>query len=207
MIASILLLACSPTPGPEEARAYEDDLFAYKTLTAPLTTLCADGTDTVVAGDVYLLSVDSLTDLSLLDCVVQIDGTLTLQQLSALESLAGLENLTAVGGVVLASMLSLTDLTALGGLTSIDGHLGLVQLAALTDLSGLENITTVSGSLTINWTTLPDDLTLLHGIESVGVDVLVEKNTILTDEEAWSLVDAIGEQNIGRDISVHSNGP
>jgi len=116
---------------------------------------------TEIEGNVTILG-DDITNLDGLNILTAIQGSLYIGSgynkftvwfcdgNPSLTSLAGLSNLTYIGGnlEVLCND-SLTSLTGLNSLTSIGGNLSITCSNALTNLLGLENLTSVEGDVYI----------------------------------------------------------
>lgn len=86
-------------------------------------------------------STSDVTDLTGLDALTSVGGSLDIEQNNALISLTGLDALTSLGGFLwIRYNASLTTLTGLDVLTSLDGTLRITGNASLTSLTGLENI-------------------------------------------------------------------
>jgi hypothetical protein len=96
-----------------------------------------------------------ITDLTGLSILTTVGGDLVIQDSAALVSLAGLENLSSVGGNVgigdrlFGGNPALVSLTGLEGLASIGGDLIVLDNDALVSLTGLENLTFVGGNVKI----------------------------------------------------------
>lgn len=91
-----------------------------------------------VAGDLTIESTE-LTDLSGLECLEAVDGSLYIQTNSLLTDITALAALEAVGGLVCIR----DNVTQIGGVLGIDANPALVSLA------GLGSLTTLDGNLWI----------------------------------------------------------
>jgi hypothetical protein len=114
---------------------------------------------------------------------------------TALTSLAGLDNVTSIGGDLSigyfkATNPSLTSLSGLEGLTSIGGGVEIWSNHALTSLSGLNNITSIGGGVAIIENDALSNLTALNNLTSVGGEVLIYMNYTLTSLTGLDNIDA-----------------
>jgi hypothetical protein len=138
------------------------------------------------------------TDLQSLKDFTTITGNLYIQS-TELKSLAGLENLTSVGGYLgIGGNASLISLNGLNNLTSVGGHLSVSNNCTLKNLSGLENITSI-GSLEIYNNASITSLCGIEGIISIG-DLEIMNNAVLT-----SLSSLENITSIGRDVGISNN--
>jgi hypothetical protein len=100
---------------------------------------------TEIAGFLEISSSD-ITDLSSLNIITHIGGSLAIEFNDGLTSLTGLEGVISVGGnLVIVENPLLSNLTGLSSLTSIGGYLKIADNDSLTGLSGLDNI--VAGTI------------------------------------------------------------
>jgi hypothetical protein len=139
-----------------------------------------------INGSLAVSGVDSLEALSALESVA---GSLSLSDTRHLESLAGLEHLSAVGGLELRDNRALSDLSQLTRLhraqqVVIQGNQHLRNLDGLSGLSELQNLSLVGTALYS-----------LRGLENLTqIDRLeLSDNTSLIDPSALNGVSAIRE--------------
>jgi hypothetical protein len=138
---------------------------------------------TQINGSIYT---QDLTDLTPLQNIVSITGTLELLWNPDLTSLSGLENLQSVGGgLAIYQNASLTSLEGLNNLTSVGGN---VQIGAgpLESLSGLSGLSTVGGSFSVFNQPILTDLEGLENLSSVGSAVYITGNQALVNVDALS---------------------
>lgn len=145
---------------------------------------------TVITGNLRI-GVESgnsnITDISQLYHLTTVTGNVFISYNSALQNLAGLDNLSNIGGLFiqnnglknlngLSSLTNatnlligynnlLTNINGLSGLTSVTGSVIIQSNNALTNINGLNNLTTVTGILTIK-----DNSTLsnISGIKNIN---------------------------------------
>jgi hypothetical protein len=98
---------------------------------------------TDIPGDLDLVDID-FTDLSGLDHLANVHGSLAIDQSSALTPLHGLESLPGLGDLTLAHDDVLTDLAGLSHVRGIGAKLEIFQMTALVHL-GLTSLTYVGG--------------------------------------------------------------
>jgi len=137
-------------------------------------------------------------DLQSLKDFKNITGNLYIQS-TKLKSLAGLENLTSIGGYLgIDGNASLISLNGLNNLASVGGYLSVYNNCILENLSGLDNIISIGGLNIQN----NASITSLYGIEkiiSIG-DLNIMNNTALT-----SLSSLENITSIGRDVEIWNN--
>jgi hypothetical protein len=157
-----------------------------------LTFFAASVRAQVCTGSYTIDDIDTSEDIAAISSCTEITGDLTIEY-SALSSLAGLENLTSVGGTLeIASNVSLTSLNGLEGLTSV-GELDIRNNNSLTSLTGLENLGSVEVGLRINsnWVSLTS-LNGLEGLTSVGGILYISSNRALTSLAGLENLDSVG---------------
>ncbi len=149
----------------------------------------------------------SLVDLPVLNDF----GGLIISDSDAFNSLAGIEWVTELGFLGLQDLPLLTTLRGLDGLTQVtsprtDDYDGVeVDNVAITNLDGLESLRVVGGDVYLRDNPNLVDLSALHSVESIDGALVIQGNAILTSEEAWALVDAIGEENIAGGVYIEDN--
>ena len=98
-----------------------------------------------IGQDLLLYGNTQLSDLSSLDNIFLLEGTLEIANQNNLQSLSGLDNLTSTKGAILITDNSqLNSLQALQSVTAVDGEIVVSNNLALTSLSGLDNIDATS---------------------------------------------------------------
>lgn len=101
-------------------------------------------------------------------------GGLSIRGLDALESLAGLHNLGAIGGpLALTESAMLADLQALAGITQIPDEVVIDRLPSIQSLEGLHNLEHV-GALTIEDCPQIADLDGLRGLYRIDTDLRLD---------------------------------
>lgn len=103
---------------------------------------------TWIQGNLSIANI-SLSDLSELELLERVDGSVYIQDCSGLTSVSGLHNLTDVGGLIyISGNAALTDLSEL----SVTGTIDRLEVddTALTSLTGLEGITAVTNDVHIH---------------------------------------------------------
>lgn len=148
-----------------------------------------DGVDTTWQGDVTIktgedmggldhithitgtLSIENVPSISGLDALKRIDGDVVLTH-NKMKTLAGLDNLTSIGGSLYifeednAGGGTLSTLTGLDGVNVVGGSLLIRNNASLRDLDGLGNLASVGGHIII---TGNPSLKTVSGLEGVAM--------------------------------------
>lgn len=99
----------------------------------------------VIEGDVTISGGD-ITDLSSLEAVEQILGTLTIRDCDALESIAPLSNIGRLGSLVIRRCESLTSVTGFDNILAMD-KLVLSDVGSVTNFNAFENLQSLTDSL------------------------------------------------------------
>lgn len=122
--------------------------------------------------DKHLSHVDSLAEVE--HCVT-IDGDLTISNTSVMD-LSELENLTSItGSLRIEDNDQLVDLSGLENITSLDGQLTIENNPHLRDLSGIENLSEVGDGVAISGNTQLEHVSL-DNVSNVGKSVLIWDN-------------------------------
>ncbi len=184
-----------------------------------------------VGGDLRVEACDGLEDLRYLPSLTSLGGNLELHDNPDLVDLSGLEGLTEIPGAVyvdnhpsldsLTGLHNVTQMNTLGVFEGPDDMEGLESLqqvsylyvmdyygdtCTLTSLAGLESLREVSRDLLLLGCESLTDVSALLGVERVGNDLTIEDNPDLSTADAEALVEAIGEENIGGDVTISGNG-
>ncbi|TBV28397.1 hypothetical protein DMZ43_04985 [Meridianimaribacter sp. CL38] len=130
---------------------------------------------TVVNGDFYIRSINTMENFSGLDNLTEINGDFKIVR-SLFQNLTGLDNLNTINGnLEISSGYALTSLSGLL-LSTIGGDLMIENCDFLTNLSGAETLTAINGNLYIQNN---DNLTSLIGLENLLVtdDIIIGGET------------------------------
>ncbi len=189
-----------------------------------------DGLDSLatVGGTVQLQRVSQLRDLNGLSGLSGIGGHLRIEDAGLLNSISGMNSLQGISGSVwlertnVGSLAPLQTTLSVGGLrldtnpelTSTAGMPPVIALselvlhwnASLDELTGLNTVRTIEGDLMIDGHVQLGSLVDLMDVISVGGDLSVQNNTVLSGADGEALRDAIGEENIGGTITISGNG-
>jgi hypothetical protein len=161
-----------------------------------------------IGGDFILMDNGALTDLSGLNKLDTIEGSLCLGGYNlaftygniALTSISALSGLDYVGGsIMILGNHALTSLTGLENLTRVNGELDVIHCHQLSDLTGLDNITTIGGSLGIADN---NSLTSLNGLENL--DTII-RNLSIGMHQYWTWFDTIWGNNALTDLTALEN--
>lgn len=177
-----------------------------------------------VSGFFLLQDNPSLVDLTGLDALQRVDGTLTIsgpfRNLRGLESLQRAERLRVWDGVASLDGLdgleyleylyirntALVDLRGMPSLLLITGALQIEENDKLERLDGLEVVDSLWNVLEIRENRSLIDVGALYGVSAVGDDLEVIENHRLPTAEAEALRDSIGVEDIGGTITIAGNG-
>ena len=155
---------------------------------------------TIVEGDIEIGG-DDITNLSGLNVLTAIDGTLMIGENNTMTSLTGLDNVTTIGGTLRIYLNPvLTSISGLDNVTSIGGNLRITSNDVLTSLSGLDNVTSVGENLRIYMNPALVDLTGLGNLISVGDNLRITNNDVLA-----SLGNLMNLSSIGGELGIADN--
>jgi len=132
----------------------------------------------------------TVTDLSPLDSLTTIGGTLLVFDNPGLADLDGLDSLVIVRTLSIQNNPALTGLDALGSLQSTQG-LGIAGLPLLTDLDGLQGISTLPNGLTMQGNAALTDLTALSNVQGTIGLFSVRGNPVLATLDGLQGITAI----------------
>lgn len=144
---------------------------------------------------------DHFQDLTGLDSLYHIGGSLLLFRNIDLESLAGLENLSYIGeSLIIDGNHNLTDISSLEGLSNTGYGLGIQNNYNLTNLYGLHNIDSLNGPLIITGNASITTLIELENLTSAEQYLrIVSNQNLININGLENLVSVDGE------IDIHSN--
>lgn len=170
------------------------------------------------------VQLDNLPQITSLDGLLApgstLQGGISFQNMSGLQSLNGMENITAVDGIIFIN--ENPNLQSLGGLESVSGTIGGILLRdndALTDISALSNVTGLSGLIneTQGYYHTPlsiennDALVELTGLENF-VSVLEspdQEGYLIADNDLLSDIGALSSYNFSSisevDLTITNN--
>jgi hypothetical protein len=171
---------------------------------------------TAIEGGLLITSPD-LVDLSGLECLETIEGSLTLRDNPFLTSLHGLESTVSVGSDVnIETNPALTSLDGLSGLAAVGtpeygNNININNNAALTSLDGLSGLVAVNGTLGAysndTMTTLGDlsGVTTLRGLSIVGNDALTDLGDLSGVTEVETIFEGGGPMGMGGMVELRDN--
>ena len=140
-----------------------------------------------------------LSNLSGLNSLSSIGNSLRICRNHGLTDLSGIENLTNVENISISSNDNLSSLTGLQGISNIDGYIYIGWNDLLNSLDGLNNLTTV-GSLTLFRLPNLDNLSGLEHLCTVNGDLEISSNhTIINITSLDSLI------YIGGQLTIDNN--
>lgn len=123
----------------------------------------------------------TVTDLQGLSQIISIDGLLMIEETTDLTDLSGLENITVVDDLTIQNNAALVNLSGLDGLTMIIDDAQIRENPVLTSLTGLGNLTLVSGDFKIYANNALSNLVGLESLARVeGFDFEINTNAALT---------------------------
>ena len=164
---------------------------------------------TEIEGNV-LIEGDEINSLDGLSVLTAIGGRLRFYSCTALEDMAGLENLVSVGGdldvyVWPGKTTSLTSLSGLENLTTVGGDLEINGSDTLLNCTGLNSLSTVGGNLLIAGNQSLTTLAGLDSLSAIGGDIWIGENPVLNSLSALgNLTSVVGAIEIYTNIALTS---
>ena len=196
-LAALLLAfpaAAQDCPGTVLTTQEEVDAFSCSTIPFLIVGSLDDGDDPA--------SIQNLDGLSELTAVA---SSFSIQSTSALESLAGLENLSSVGLLVIRNNAQLTDISALSNLTSAS-RLAIFENDALSNVEGLAGLTETPSGLSLESN---PSLTSLNGLRNLtavgGLGLTLDDNDALVSFDGLgALASVTGPVSIGQNAVLEN---
>lgn len=141
-----------------------------------------------IGGSLYIQENDALSSLLALSNLDSIGGSLVFYDNSSIISLEGLESLISIGDDLNISFNeNLSEIESLVNLIYIGGDLRFSYNPALNTLTGIEGVSAIGGSLSITWSSFKD-LSELVNLTSIGKELGLYAND--------SLISLAGIENI-----------
>lgn len=134
-----------------------------------------------IGGD-FSLSGTKITSLEGLNNLQSIGGSLSIRTCYYLQTLAGLNAITKLGGLSLSGNPELTDISALNKITSLKNGLFISENTTLSSFAGLNNIKTIENQLYI---TSNDNLNSINDLKNA--DIIGIKNLVIRGNRSLSL--------------------
>ncbi|MDG1482993.1 MAG: putative metal-binding motif-containing protein [Myxococcota bacterium] len=183
-----------------------------------LTTISGGLTisDNAAMTDINLSALETVANVSISTCsaLISFSGMPLLTEVERGLSIDGCESLTTIDLPALSTIGSdlyiykLAELTELSlpALTDVGGELRVHWAAGITDLDGLSGVRLVGDDLVLWGNAALFDVTGMHTVEQIGGDLSIQNNTDLSTEDAESMRDTIGEDNIRGTVIISNNG-
>ena len=172
------------------------DLVIGRPLSGGVNPLLSDlsGLDMlgIIHGSLKIVSNENLLSISGLGDLDSIGGNLEVISNHDLSSLTGLDNLTHIAAAIrIEGNDDLPNLTGLESITSIDGYLSIFNNNNMSDLTGLNNLEEVGGDVEL-WGN--DNLSNLSGLDNlarIGGDLKITSSDGLTNLSGLDMLDSI----------------
>lgn len=149
-----------------------------------------------LGGSLRILSNPVLTSITGLQNLTSIGSNLEVSN-NPINSFIGLDNVTSVGGrLIISSMNTITDLSGLESITSIGDRISITENDALTSLSGLDNLVSIGGGIEIS---VNKSLISLNGIDNIAAgtidDLSIFSNNVLSNCHVQCISDYLAAPN------------
>lgn len=164
---------------------------------------CTATEDALVIGS---SSIDPIVDLSPLGVLVFVKGGLVIQGNSMLNSLVGLDNVTAVGGDLdIAFNSGLMNLSALENLSAIGGSLSIFGNENITGLTGLHNVANIGGGLTLFDNVQLNDISAFENTTFMGNLLFIFGNPALSLCANTGICNFLETLDLSTEVFIGSN--
>ena len=168
-----------------------------------MTGIGLDALETL--GELSISSCPALTSVSGMSSLVEVEDDVSIAGCGALTTI-DLPALTTVGGdLYLYNNAALADLSA-PQMSHVLGELRLHWAADVVELDGLSGVRLVGKDLVVWGNAALSDVTGMHTVEQIGGDLIIQSNPDLATEDAESMRDAIGADNIKGTTTINNNG-
>jgi len=150
---------------------------------------------------IYVIDITSLTDLTGLDNLTSIGGSLELHQNVSILNFTGLQNLTSIGeNLNISYNDSLENFEGLLNLSAIGGGMYIGHNDALIDFTGLNNVNSINGTIEIDWN---ENLNSFEGLQSLNT--IVGYLTIEVNNSLNSLAGLYNLTSLGGHLAIDRN--
>lgn len=140
---------------------------------------------------------DDITNLSSLSQLTNINGHLSLDSCTNLNSLQGLNQIQTVSGdLTIDSCTALSNLQGLNSIQTIGQALTIIRNSNLYSLDGINSLQSISGSLIIKSDTLLNNIHSLSGLTSIGYSLNIIDNDALLSLNGLNNITSVGQRII-----------
>lgn len=153
-------------------------------------------------GELIILANPDLTDLTGLEALTRVEGTLNVARNEGLTSLQGLGALASVRDLYIEEQGGLSSLAGLESLTTVTRNLSVGSNGGLTNLGGLDSLQTVGGMMDISRNDNLVSLTGLEALTTVGSYFTLLLNVSLTDLDALGALTSVGDLTVQGNASL-----
>lgn len=152
------------------------------------------------------IQISNVTDLSFLNNLTSLDGSLQIKDSPSLTSLDGLQNLISVGAHLRINNVGIVNLNGLEQLTRIGGGFHLIELPQLNSLSGLSSLG-FANAIEINNNPVLTSINSLQNLTSVGVYIEIHENPSLTSLNGFQRLASVGQSLYGEihNLKIHGS--
>lgn len=131
-----------------------------------------------------------INNLTGLDVLTSVGGTLTIKETGNLETLSGLGNLQSIGGnFSIGTNFLLLNLSGLNSLSAISGNFWIFENTGLTSLTGLNNLNSIGETISIYYNPALAGLSGISTLNTIGDAIYIDNNDNLTSLEGLENID------------------
>lgn len=159
---------------------------------------CTEITGNLQIGVIASLSSNTnIVDVTGLEGISSISGSLVIIGNNTLNSIHGLDQLRYVGGDIRIDYNdNLTNLTGLGKLETIGGSLIIGNNQSLTTIGGLQKLTNIGGNMVMSQNDILGNLNAFEKLTDIAGYLSIWGNPMLTNVDEFEELDAIGDNLI-----------
>jgi hypothetical protein len=149
--------------------------------------------------------INDIDDILVLQGYVGVSGSLTIQDYPWFD-LSELDNLTSVGGsLIIEYNDALTSLDGLHNISGVSENLFIYGNDALTNLNGLSGLSGVEGNLYIQQNSVLTNLCALYNVNLFGDNLYIYNNTSLSMDTAYALEAQLRSNGFTGIADIHDN--
>ncbi|WP_457617044.1 IPT/TIG domain-containing protein [Lutibacter sp.] len=148
---------------------------------------------TRVEGSIYIYDNNALQTLAGLNNITEVVGIIQVSRNEELLHLNDFENLVSLGGFQISNCFKVTNLNFLENINTLTGSLTIIGSDALVDYSGLRNITEIGGDLNLQHNNF-SNIGMFSNLTSVGGMINLYSNNALNNLDGFGNLTYVGNK-------------
>ena len=150
----------------------------------------------------YGIPYSDISDLSSLESISAVEGSIIIHYNRLLTNLNGLQNIISAGGLRLLNLESLRSIEKLQNLAQLKGNLLIREIDLLESFNGLEQLTDIDGNLEIIYNNALKDIDGLNNLGEVGGNIVIRNIWYLEDIKFTNLTYVGGNFEISENSTL-----